>query len=194
MLRLVALLCCVGLAAADGGCDSPGWSWSPVFWRPEGQLFTNGKCTGSPAASCAFTGAYSLSDAGPSVTITCPAGTPGAFLVVLSFLGASEQATGAANTCVGVTVGSLGVGAQIDCKPGLLLVLVPTLLLLLLVCVCCCCARCCGCCGGGARTTSTTSSIATRYVVLPSGAEPAGFYSQQQGRQHQPRFYVPPQQ
>ena len=156
----LALLLLAG-AAADG-CGSQIMSSAPVFLRAVGRIYSSSDCTGNAAASCGFDSPYSL---GPiSVAITCPISPLGKFQVAV----AGVSATGSSGSCVSVGVAS----ANIDCQPGLLLVLAIVLVLALILGCCCCCCGCCGCCCGGRAARGTPKM----YLLLPSGdaASPRG--------------------
>ena len=182
------LLCCARQVVGDG-CAAPGFSMAPVFWRPEGSFFASGDCSGEAKATCAFSGDYSIPGGVGSATITCPAGTPGIFTLTFTIqdLGVQASASGKSGECVGVP----GYSANITCKPGLLLVLIPALLVLGCVGLCACC--CCGCCGCGRRGGAGAASSQAQYMVLaPAAPAEAGFYASAPKPQQGRGYYLPP--
>jgi hypothetical protein len=177
----------LSLAAGDGGCDAPGFSWGTFFY-PEGSVWissslTSSGCSGNPRATCAFSGPYSVPEFG-SIAVTCPISSPGQFSVTAIIGGQSLSVSAPSGTCAT----ALAISANIECKPGLLVFLIPVLLLLA------CIGGCCACCCCRARGGGMPAAAAPSYIMLTDKA-PAreGFYAPPQAQQ-QPTFYLPPPQ
>ncbi len=184
------------VAAGDStpGCSQSSWSWG-TFLLPYGSVWTGTVgCSGTPVATCGFTGDYSLKwgDRLTSVSIACPVFPAGTFSMSLSALGMQvATASGPASTCQQLEFETLGVSARIDCKPGFLVFLVPALLLLLVL-LCCYCGCCCCCRRAKAGAGAQAAAPATSYIVLqPAEAAQQG-YTPPQAPLLQSQFLAPP--
>ena len=163
-----------------------------MFFRAVGSLYNNNNCSGAPTLTCSFDKPIAIDY--PQIPIisniqeVIKCSSPATFSLGLSVSfdvpGLGNQSslsippvTAPSGQCLGVPSFTIPIInqdvdipylANISCKPGLLIFLVPGLVVLLLsicICICACyCGCCCTCCRG---VSSSSPDAGFSYVALP---------------------------
>lgn len=146
-MLLASLFLVPALAAIGPSCKDN--TWSLVFFRAEGDLYTGRDCTGAATSSCPFPATpETWGSIGPltgEVGVRCLSASTYSIVAGLTGMGDEVDGPFATSTCVAFGIPDFATwSVKMSCKPGLLIFAVPVACVLVIVgCVCCCRACCC---------------------------------------------------
>jgi hypothetical protein len=197
-MRCLVLLLPAVLALGPSCKDN---TWTFVFWRAVGTLYSDSQCTTAttPAASCPFPSIPEVwGSVGPeSVAVGVKCLSASTFSLIAGVNGdTSEMGPFSTGDCASLSLlpPPFAWGVQMDCRPGLLIFLISGVSALVLLACCFCCCRCC--CRSGSSPKAAVAMPSIALVASPQQQQlqqqPVGFYGQQQAY-GQGGFYAPPQ-